>query len=133
MRYCVYRLKVNEIISGDTAFGDEIRIRILKEGNSDDHPFEEGNDYICFLWDTGNYPAVLLNRSQSQIRLEGNDVYLTEDTYTAMEGTINGLKNSRGISIQAEDISDDLYEDVILKDAKQEILTKIYALSENKR
>lgn len=133
MRYCVYRLKVNEIISGDTAFGDEIRIRILKEGNSDDHPFEEGNDYICFLWDTGNYPAVLLNRSQSQIRLEGNDVYLTEDTYTAIEGTADELKTNEGIRLQAENISDDIYEDVVLRNAKQKIIAMIYTLSENKR
>lgn len=123
--YCIYRIKVSETISGNAAAGDEILIRIFKLNDADDQPFEVGNDYLCFLWDTDEYPAVLLNRTQSQIRLNGNDLYMTQDMYTAFEGTVSKLKSSSEIALRAENVSDNLYEDIVLRNAKQEILSKI--------
>lgn len=127
--YCVYRIKVNETINGNAATGDEILIRIFKLNDADDQPFEVGNDYLCFLWDTDEYPAVLLNRTQSQIRLEGDDMYMTQDMYTAFAGTVSKLRNSSEIALQAENISGNLYEDIVLRNAKQETLSRIYEIT----
>lgn len=130
--YCIYRIKVSETIEGDAASGDEIRIRIFKLDDPNDHPFEVGNDYVCFLWDTDGFPAVLLNRSQSQIRLQEDDVLLTEDSYVAVEGTVEKSRSISEINLQKENISNDLYEDILLKDAKQELLTRIRELAAEK-
>ncbi|MDE7297680.1 MAG: hypothetical protein K2N94_02480, partial [Lachnospiraceae bacterium] len=111
--------------------GEEILVRVFKRNDSDDHPFEVGKDYVCFLWKRSDCPATPLNRSQVAIRLEGEELLMTKDAYTAVKGTMDRLRSGSEAVVQNNENTDD-YEDIILKGGRNEILSMIREMAAEK-
>lgn len=133
--YHIYSLEVEETYKGDADVGDIIKIRIFDLKDEDDQPFEVDCNYICFLWDTDENPAVLLNRNQAELKLEENDIIVTDDAYAALEDLIKEADETTTANdqndIQVETIKGE-YEDRRIENGESLLVETIKEMSGEK-